>query len=274
MKENQFRISDQDIELLIAYIKNNYGINLRSKKSLIIGRLQNDLMRRNIPNFKTYYNDYILADKDGKEISYLVDKLTTNHTFFMRENMHFEYLKKVIFPYLEKTYVNTRDLRIWSAGCSSGEEPYVLAMVINDYFGKNNNQWDTKILATDISAKALEIAKEGIYEDDKVNKIPEGYLRRYFKQHNNKYLIDEKIKEDILFRRFNLMGDFSFKKKFQVIFCRNVMIYFDHDTKKALVEKFYDWTEKGGYLIIGQSESINYDWNLYHQVMPSIYRKE
>lgn len=193
----------------------------------------------------------------------------------MRESTHFHYFKDVVLPYLEKTVTN-RDLRIWCAACSSGEEAYTLAMIIDEYFGFNKLGWDTKILATDISNGILSIAQNGIYSKDKTKNLPEHWIKKYFKEYDSQhYIISEKIRNEVIFRNINLVDtDYPFKKKMHVIFCRNVMIYFENETRDRLAEHFYDITEPGGFLFIGHSEVLNRKKMRYKYVMPAVYRKE
>ncbi|WP_378955266.1 CheR family methyltransferase [Pelosinus sp. sgz500959] len=266
-------ISDHDFKKLITYIQKNYGINLSQKKNLIEGRLSNLLIEKGFDNFSEYL-EYVFTDTTNLEITSLVNKLTTNHTFFMRETAHFTYFEKQVLPYL-KIKNKEKDLRIWSAGCSTGEEPYTLAMIIAEYFGKEKMFWDTKLLATDISVNALGIAEEGVYLFDTLNTLPKSWKLKYFRQVNkDNYQVLDEIKREVIFRVFNLMDEcFPFKQKFHVIFCRNVMIYFDHATKMRLINKFYEITEPGGYLFIGHSESIGRDETRYSYVMPAVYRK-
>lgn len=268
-------ITDKEFIQLAQYIKNNYGIHLKEeKKTLVTGRLNNVLLESHCKSFTEYFN-FLQADKTGEAVTKLISKITTNHTFFMREADHFEYFKGKILPYLEKT-VRDKDLRIWSAGCSSGEEPVTLAMIINDYFGKEKSLWDTKILATDISDKILEKANAAQYSNEQLTSLPINWRTNYFKKDNgdNSVLI-KGIRNEIIYRKFNLMDSiFPFKKKFHVIFCRNVMIYFDNKTKTDLVNKFYEFTEPGGYLFIGHSESLNREQTRYKYVLPAVYRKE
>lgn len=266
-------INDRDFKELIAYIQNYYGINLSQKRNLIEGRLSNLLVEKGFENFSDYLQ-CVFADQTKVEITNLVNRLTTNHTFFMRESVHFTYFEKQVLPYLQTTS-KEKDLRIWSAGCSTGEEPYTLAMIIADYFGADKRSWNTKLLATDISVKALEMAEKGIYPHDVMQAIPPTWKSNYFKKKDAEhYKILDEIKKEVIFRIFNLMDEtFPFKQKFHVIFCRNVMIYFDHDTKMRLIKKFYEMTEVGGYLFIGHSESIGRDETKYNYVMPAVYRK-
>ncbi|ADL52256.1 CheR family methyltransferase [Clostridium cellulovorans] len=267
-------INDREFILLSNFIKKNYGINLsKEKKSLVETRLNSELERNNFENFSEYI-EYIVGDKTGDRLNDLVNKITTNYTYFMREQEHFFYLRKVVLPYLMRG-VSDRDLRIWSAGCSSGEEPYTLAMVIADFLKDDRLSWDTKLLATDISSQVLKVANIGVYDKAQINNIPNEWKSKYFKSYNNeKSKVVDSIRKEVIFRRFNLMEEYyPFKRKFQVIFCRNVMIYFDNETKEEIVNKFYDHTEVGGYLFIGHSESISNLRTKYKYISPAIYRK-
>lgn len=268
-------ITDKEFNQLTRYIKENYGIRLKEeKKTLVTGRLNNVLVENNFNSFSQYI-DYVVADRTGKAATILINKITTNHTFFMREADHFYYFKDVVLPFWTKA-LSKKDLRIWSAGCSSGEEPYTLAMLIDEYFGKEKRLWDAKILATDISAKALELAVEGKYSNEGLEAMPINWRINYFnKIGSESSVVNSSIKKEVIYRRFNLMEEiFPFKKKFHVIFCRNVMIYFDNDTKDALIEKFYNSLEYGGYLFIGHSESLNRDKTKFKYIKPAVYRKE
>lgn len=205
----------------------------------------------------------------------MVNKLTTNYTYFYREQKHFELMKDEVLPYTIKKENALKDLRIWSAGCSTGEEPYTLQMIIKDVLGKEYSAWDTTLLATDISTKALDKAKKGIYSNEAVGKMPTEWKDKYFENHDNlSSVVKKDIKDKIIFKRFNLMDSFPFKKRFHIIFCRNVMIYFDVETKNKLVNKFYDMMEPGGYLFIGHSESIDRNATRYNYIQPAVYRKE
>lgn len=268
-------ITEKEFRQLADYIEVNFGIQLKNEKqTLVKGRLHNVLEEKNLKDFSQYFQ-YLISDKTGEAVITLINNITTNHTFFMREVEHFKYFKYHVMPYLAKT-VKDRNLRIWSAGCSSGEEPYTMAMILKDFVRKEKIWWDTKILATDISVKALEKAVKGEYTNEQINPLPLSWKVDYLKKidEENSVLVDD-IKNEVIYRRFNLMDDiFPFKKKFHVIFCRNVMIYFDSKTKDQLINKFYNHTEQGGYLFIGHSESLNRESTRYKYVMPSVYRKE
>lgn len=267
-------INENEFTQFVQFVNQNYGINLSEKKILMESRLQGILSEKNLNSFSDYYS-YIINDRTGEAVSTLINKITTNHTFFMREKEHFDYFRNTVLPYLVSEAKN-KDFRIWSAGCSSGEEPYTLAMLIDEFLGKQKMFWDTKILATDISGKVLEKAIQGIYPEENLNQISEKWKSEYFnKMEGDNYEICDKIKNEVIFRRFNLKNnEFPFSKKFHVIFCRNVLIYFDIENKKQLINKFYDYTEPGGFLFIGHSESITSDGTKYKYVLPAIYRKE
>lgn len=269
-------ITDEEFEQLSRYIKQNYGINLKEeKKYLIIGRLQNVLAEKGFSTFAEYIG-YIYSDRSGEAINTLISRITTNHTFFLREPEHFEFFKCRVLPELEVRESKTRDLRIWSAGCSTGEEAYTLAMIMYDYFGIKKKDWDARILATDISPYVIENAKIGRYSQEQIKNIPESWVCRYFTRlENGDFQINEFIKDEVIFRKFNLMNPkFPFKKRFHTIFCRNVMIYFDTETKNNLVERFYDALEPGGYLFIGHAEALDRTRTRFKYVSPSIYRKD
>ncbi len=278
IKTIQFiEITNEEFNLIRNLIYKNIGINLtEEKRTLVNGRLQKILKRLQLNSFKQYY-DYILSDKTGEAISELANTISTNHTFFGREIDHFNYFLEVVLPEIESKAKssNSRDIRIWSAGCSSGEEPYTLVMLMMEYFGKDYSKWTAGVLATDISLDALSKAKLAIYPDEKVKPMPDHLRKKYFnKLPSGDWEIIDSVKREVIFKRFNLMNDvFPFKKSFDVIFCRNVMIYFDNTTRKTLVEKFYKSTVNGGYLFIGHSETISRDDTNYNYIKPAVYKK-
>lgn len=265
------KLTDDDFKRLVTYFKTHYGINLEKKRVLIEGRLTNMLTERGFSDYKSYL-DVVLNDPAGKDMVVLVNKLTTNHTFFLREPEHFDYLREVILPYLERT-VKDHDIRIWCAASSTGQEPYTLAMTIDEYFGDKKGQWDAKILATDISTDALAKAKDGIYTVDMVKDVPERWIKKYFVRLDaNRYQICEKIRNEVVYRQFNLMNKIEYKKPFDLISCRNVMIYFDAPTKVSLVERLYDALKPGGYFFIGHAENVHKDTR-FQFIKPAIYRR-
>lgn len=269
------QINDREFKLIRDYIKSNYGIHLgEEKKSLIYSRLRSVLVEKGFDNFTQYY-EYLVADKTGQAAITFIDKMTTNHTFFMREVEHFYYFRDTVLPYLKEN-VKDRDLRIWCAGCSSGEESYTLEMFLTDYFkDQPGREWNTELLATDISTKVLTKAMKGVYSNNQIKPLDENWKKSYFRKYDaENVIVTDEIKNKITYRKFNLMETrMPFRKKFHVIFCRNVMIYFDNKTREALVKRFYDVSEKGAYLFIGHSESLNNTDTNYKYIMPSVYRK-
>lgn len=277
MSEFLIKITDNEFNLLKNFIYNKCGIVLsEQKKSLVEGRLQRLLKDKSFTNFKQYY-EYVSGDLSGNAIVDLINNITTNHTFFNRENQHFDFLFKNALPEIIKNLKEkkTNDLRIWSAGCSSGEEPYTIMTMMLDFFGSDYSYWDAGILATDISEKVLTIAKTGIYSDEKISELPAFLKQKYFKKlPNNLWKVIDSVKNEIKFAKFNLMNpQFVFKKKFHIIFCRNVMIYFDQKTRDELISKFYSVMEDGGYFFIGHSESLGRDTQ-FKYIKPSVYKKE
>ncbi len=267
------QLSDQDFYRLRDYMYDTFGINLAQKRVLIESRLSMLVTQKGFRDF-TEYIEHIMKDPSGKEISILVSKLTTNFTYFMREEQHFEFLRKTALPEMMPR-IRDNNLAIWSAGCSSGEEPYTIAMVLDDYFHGGSLGLNKKLLATDISANVLNAAAEGVYSLDRMNKLPEQWIKKYFiKVKENAYQISPQIKDEVIFKSFNLMEtNFAFRRKFHVIFCRNVMIYFDAKTREALAGRFYDALENGGYLLIGMSETLLNSKTSFKYVSPSIYKK-
>jgi chemotaxis protein methyltransferase CheR len=266
------KISDNEFNALTSFIQSNYGVDLRKKRALIEGRLGNYIPGLGFGNYMEYL-EFAKKDPTGEELITLLNRLTTNHTYFMREREHFDFYGKTILPWIDKE-LRTKDLRVWCAGCSTGQEPYTLAMLTFEYLGQAAAAWEHTILSSDISDKALDAAKQGLYPKSDLAEMPPEWVKKYFKPYDeNRYSVTEKLKNSLAFRRFNLLDKFSFRQPFQAIFCRNVMIYFDIPTKNALINKFYDALLPGGYLLIGHSESLSSCTHNFKYVMPSVYRK-
>ncbi len=267
-------MTEEEFFRIHTFMKNRYGVDMGRKKEIVKGRLENYVR---IGGWKTYteYMDAVENDFTGRLEKQLVDILTTNHTFFMREFEHFEYMKEVVLPWLQKKEAKRKDLAIWCGAASTGEEPYMVAMVLKDFFGLEHDKWDTKVLATDVSTGALRQAIAGKYTGEQIAGLPEQWKRRYLRPAKEKdcYVVTEELKQEVLFRQFNLMEPFPFKRKMHVVFLRNVMIYFDHDTKRKLIQKIYDVMEPGGYLFVGRTETIERDSVPFQLVSPSIFRK-
>ncbi|MCI8351742.1 MAG: protein-glutamate O-methyltransferase CheR [Oscillospiraceae bacterium] len=265
------RMTDAEFAELTGFVKQTYGIDLTKKRVLIESRLAHELHQRGFTNFHQYL-DAVRSDKTGSEVTTMLNKLTTNLSFFMRENEHFTYLAQQVLPFFEKTRKNN-EFRIWSAGCSTGQEAYNIAMVIDEYFGSRKGKWDTTILATDISMRVLSKAQQGIYTEAELKDLPPAWRTKYFTAlPKGNYQVCDRIRKEVVFRPGNLMEPFHFKRPFDLIFCRNVMIYFDAPTKDSIINKFYDWTSPGGYLFIGHSESVGSNTR-YSYIQPAIYQR-
>ena len=265
-------VTEADFQRLVQFMHSNYGIDLSKKQQLVASRLSHSLRTRGYSDFNTFL-EHLLSTKDPHDLELVLNKLTTNYTYFLREKDHFTYFKDKILPELTQLHKQDRVLSIWSAGCSSGEEPYTLSMYLQEYFGPQAKQWDTRVLATDISQNALSKAQAGVYEPPA--DMPAEWLHRYFTkspQHPGQYIISPTVRNNVIFRTFNLMNPIHFRLKFDVIFCRNVMIYFDQSTRDALVRRFYDAMNPNGYLFISHSESLG-QTPLFRMMAPAVYRK-
>jgi len=268
-------ISDKEFEKIAKLVYDNFGINLtESKKSLLIGRLQKVLKKHNFNSFKDYI-DHI--EKGGKEaLTELVNRVSTNHTFFYREYDHFEFFEKKALPEIKayRQKENNRKIKLWCAAASKGDEPYTIMIHLLRFFGHDYSQWQAGLLATDISEDALREAVTGVYSHDRIDKIDRATIQQYFNQENGKYRIKDEVRREVLFRKFNLMTPvFPFKGDFDMIFCRNVMIYFDEKTKAELAKKLYNQLRVGGYLLIGHSETLNGLGTQFKHVQSAIYQK-
>jgi chemotaxis protein methyltransferase CheR len=274
IKENgkdDFALTDSQYNKLSNLIYTTAGINLGdNKKELVHARLCKVMRKRKISGFKEYIK-ILENDKSGNELVSLLDSIATNVTHFFREEKHFHFLIENIS---DKGY--NGGLRIWSAGCSSGEEPYSIAITLFEHILNQASPLPT-IVATDISTKILSRAMQGVYPMKAVQKMDKSMLKKYFLKGKNTNDGVVKIKKEVSrivsFERVNLIENFNFNAKFDVIFCRNVMIYFDSKTREQIVRKFYDALNPGGYFIIGHSESLNGLNHPFNYVKPTIYRK-
>jgi chemotaxis protein methyltransferase CheR len=269
-------LKDVDYQKISRLVYEHCGINLHEgKKELVKARLGKRLKEGNFKSFGDYYR-YVITNEGTEELISMIDSISTNLTYFFREESHFHKLREIL-PVIVTAPGNRQkaNLRIWSAGCSTGEEPYSLAMTVADCL--NGSTADVKIMATDISTKVLRAADKGIFHKDKLNNISTVNLKKYFQigsgQWEGYYRIKKGIKDMIQFLRFNLMDTPPSNYCFDIIFCRNVMIYFDKTTQAALVSRFNNCLNKGGYFFIGHSESLtglNHD---FKYIEPSVYRK-
>lgn len=266
-------LNDQDFIRLYQYIKQHFGIDLSKKKQLIVSRLSPVLPREGYTGFSSYISD-IVSGRRPELLNAMLSRLTTNYTYFLREQSHFDYLNQTVLPALTRAHRKDKVLSIWSAGCSSGEEPFTISMFLKEFLGPEAPKWDTRILATDISQKILTAAQNPVYEAASLKEVPPAWKKKYFvPRPDGTWTVSGEIRSNVIFRTFNLMDPIRFKRPFDLIFCRNVMIYFDQDTKDQLVQRFYHATVPGGYLFIGHSESLSKAVCPYRYIMPAVYRK-
>ncbi|MBW2621700.1 MAG: protein-glutamate O-methyltransferase CheR [Deltaproteobacteria bacterium] len=271
-------LTDDEFTAISSLVYEKAGINLHAgKKELVRARLAGIIRSENFGTFGNFFK-HTIRDETGNELVRLLDAVSTNLTHFFREPEHFSFMAGTFLPEIlsSKTNGRPRSLRIWSAGCSTGEEPYSIAMTLLDQLPSINSM-DVKILATDLSSQVVRIASRGVYKDDKVSGVAPENLRKYFKKGHGSakgsYLVKDKVKRLISFRRLNLIDLFPFNGPFDLIFCRNVMIYFDKDIQQNLVGRFYNILRRQGYLFIGHSESLSLTNNDFHYTRPTIYRK-
>ncbi len=269
-------LTEKEFHQISLMIKERFGISLGPQKhSLVTARLQKYVRSLGFKTFSDYLQ-FVNSDVTGKEWAALADRLSTNHTFFNREQNHFEFLRGSVLPFWKNRLVPGQKIRLWSAGCSSGEEAYQMAMVLADYFTPVLVQSKAAILATDISHQALQKAKQGRYSSEQLRPLNALWIQKYFLPiTSDQYEVKPILKDLILFRRLNLIRPvFPFKNKFHVIFCRNVMIYFDERTRRDLIARFHRYLMPGGFLFIGHSENIDFDLPYFKFVQPSIFVHE
>lgn len=274
---NQKSITAEEFTQICDLVYRKSGIILtEKKKSLVVGRLGKILLQNGFSSFGEYFT-WVNSDRTGRALNSLLDRISTNHTYFYRENEHFDFIRNMILPeYLERNKnQDSGEYRIWCAGCSTGEEAYVVAMLMMDAKKNMMKEWNVRILGTDISRAALSVAESGIYSEDNIGRLPAHLRSDYFdKLKDGKYAVKSRVKDIILFRRLNLVREsYPFKRKFNIILCRNVMIYFDDQTRAAITDRFYDYTEPGGYLFTGHSESLNRTKTRYSYIQPAIYKR-
>ncbi len=266
-------ITDKEFEKFRTLVYEESGINLNDgKKPLVISRLSKRLRALRLDTFQAYY-DHVVGDPTGEEFTKMLDLLSTHKTDFVREPAHFNFLRERIMPGLARE----RRIRIWSAACSSGEEPYSIAMTVFD--AALPMHWDCKILASDLSTRVLAKATRGVYGKDRVANMPAELVRRHFLKGKDetagRVLIKSHLSNMVVFRRINLMDDrYPIRASLDVIFCRNVMIYFDKRTQEQLLAKFCRYLKPGGYLFVGHSESLQWLKHSFRYVAPTIYVKE
>ncbi len=273
-------LSDSDFNRLSGFIHSQYGINLPpAKKSLLEGRLRKRMKHFQMMSFRQYCDYLFTREGMAEELIHMIDAVTTNKTDFFREPSHFTYLTEKILPELMKLpgAGGKLDFVIWSAACSSGEEPYTMAMVLSEYASQTPGM-DFSVFATDISTKVLSTAQQAIYDTDKIEPIPMGIRKKYLLRSRDPAArvvrIAPELRQKVTFRRMNLMDTtYSIPANIHAIFCRNVLIYFDAATQERLIRQFCNHLVPGGHLFMGHAETLNNLKVPLQYVAPTIYRK-
>lgn len=272
------QISDSEFRLFRELIYRHAGIALaRSKKALLEARLAKRLRELGLRSFTDYY-ERVVNNPDGAELVQLLDRISTNETHFFREPRQFEFLEQQVFPLWTAQAVKglkERHIRIWSAGCSTGEEPYSLAMLLQDRFSIASG-WEIEILATDISTRALNAARMAEWPIAKAEEIPEEFLKRFMLQgtgaQTGKMKAGPEIVSRVHFERLNLNDDtYPVSGRFDAIFCRNVLIYFDAPSRRRAIERLLDFLTPAGFLFVGHAETLNGLTDRARHVMPTVY---
>lgn len=258
-------LSDREFDRISTTVQDLAGIRLPpGKETLVKSRLSKRLRALGLADFEAYLR-FLDEDGTGSELAEMVDALTTNKTSFFRESVHFDHFAG------ELEAGQRTPLRVWSAGCSTGEEPYTLAMMIREH---GSSLTDARILGTDISGRALGVARHGEYTEAGLAGVPEAFRRRYFQKTVDGHLrINAELRSLVTFARLNLLGDWPMRGPFDVIFCRNVMIYFDRDVRERLVRRFHGLLRPGGHLYVGHSESLTGLEHSFDYVRPAVYRR-
>jgi len=268
-ERREFPMLEEDFWVLSKLAYAHTGIVLgEHKKNLVYGRLSRRIRSLNLSSFKEYIA--LIETGTHDEFDNFLNAITTNLTSFFREEHHFEFLKSDIFPNL-KTSGKTK-VRIWSAGCSTGEEPYSIAMTVREFFHKPDS---VKILATDLDANVLKHGRAGLYDASRIEGVDVSLIKKFFKREKSTGDVCAKpiVRDHIVFNRLNLLGKWPMKNQFDIIFCRNVLIYFDKDTQKKLVNRYVEQLGPKGYLIIGHSENISRLTDSLDFIGQTIYRK-
>lgn len=267
------KVNNKDFYRITNFIKQNYGVDLNQKRALVEERLDKILLSCNFTDLDQLIN--VLEKKNDENInSKVIGLLLTNYTYFLREPLHFKILDEVILPKLYTNGNKKKGIRVWSAATSSGQEAYSILMVILNFLKEEAKEWNIEIIGTDVSQAMIKKAKRGIYQKEEVEMIPSDWLQRYFTVCTDGSYKTKDYKEDIIkFEMLNLLLDFEFEKLYQVIFLRNVLIYFEGGLIEQIVDKVADFLEVGGYLFIGLTETIEIRSSKLICIQPSIYRK-
>lgn len=264
---------EEDFYFIRGLVYKEAGIVIGERKREMIYRRLSRRARELQLNEVSTYCDVLRNYNNISEITNFINTVTTNLTSFFRESHHFCYLEKDFTSSFLSA--NKKRLRIWSSACSTGEEPYSIAMSLLTTFGRQLDEFDVKILATDLDTEVIKIARKGLYKESSVKNLSKIMLANWFFKDNNKgrYEVKKDVKKLITFNKLNLLGKWPMKGKFDVIFCRNVLIYFDKKSQIELIKKFYNYLEPNGILVLGHSESVIKESQYFEGLGKTIYQK-
>ncbi len=272
MMGREFPMSEQDFRVIRELVHEETGINLSdTKRDMVYGRLAKRIRAIGLRSFSEYIGH--VRDPAAGEMPHLVNAITTNLTSFFREPHHFDFLRDTALPESVQANRALARLRIWSAGCSTGEEPYSIAITLHEFLQGHARGFDCRILATDLDTNVLQTGSIGVYDISRVESIPAIRKKKYFLRRGDQVRVKEVLRPYIQFRELNLLKPWPMRGRFDVIFCRNVLIYFDQPTQQKLFERYAAQLRDGGYLIIGHSETMNPKNPRYDYLGKTIYRK-
>lgn len=274
-REREFHFSDKEFRFISKLVGERTGIVLSdAKRQMVYGRLSRRLRQLKLSKFSDYCD--LLTSGDEHELVEFTNAITTNLTAFFRENHHFEFLKTRVIPEVMRKNAMSKRIRVWSAGCSSGEEPYSIAMCLREMIPRNSG-WDVKVLATDLDSNMVNRGKNGIYTSERVEGLDERRLKKWVNRgkesNSDKVRMHPELREMITFKQLNLMHDWPMKGPFDFMFCRNVVIYFNKDTQRELFERYANILADNAYLFIGHSESLNKVSDRFKLLGKTIYQK-
>ncbi len=269
------KMSDAQFRTIANVIESKVGIQMpESKRPLVLGRLQSLVRQSGLPSLKAWF-DQEMTPPSASTVSALVDAMTTNHTYFWREPAHFERFRDEVIPDIVRQRGSRRDIRVWCGAASRGQEPYTIQMMLREALGQDHPKWMAGLLATDVDTTALAASRLGQYRSEDVERLPPMLKNRYFTKNGpDSWEVIPDIKRDAVFRRLNLVNPvLPFKHPLDVVFLRNVLIYFDNRTKEALLKRIHKAMTPGGWLFVGTRESLQVLTTPFRVVGPGAYRK-
>jgi chemotaxis protein methyltransferase CheR len=276
VRDKAFSLNSVEFNFVCTFVYDSTGIVLNEgKREMLYRRLTRITRERNLRDFSAYCD--LLKSQPEKERDYFINAITTNLTSFFREQHHFDYMTQHEIPRIIKNAGANKRLRIWSSASSTGEEPYSIAMTVNEAMKAVMTQWDVKLLATDIDSDVLAKGKLGVYEEKRIEDIPNKLKEKYFRKGSHQNKLNVKVAKElqnlITFKQLNLLHEWPMKGPFDIIFCRNVIIYFDKKTQLELFERYYELLKPGGLLMLGHSENLGQYQQYFENVGRTIFRK-